>query len=629
MASKTDALRQTLDRINKETGVKISYSKIYSDVKKIMSKREEDREKLFVEYYKKLSKQMFDVIAEKRSLANSAGKWLDEYISISQYSIITTTAHAKGLVKACCDIIQPGYSEKLEVSPDGLKSIRDWEIQELRSRVTYNELSNSMLKLTPDVVEAEKEYIMDEFEIGKQHVSDRNIRNKTSVKLALFTFDGNYSNAKNVSTALLYVKTHIIREELAKHGRFWHWLNSKKVNMYKEYLTYADSALKRVGFDPKKHGESALEFAKRETLQTFKVDIDHSKDTCKGYINSYETKRIPQISDASDHYKKAEALDKNEKTEFINMLKPYADKYGMDYTRFRKMNAYWKNSATMYDKLRKVEDSYEDATETLFCAIGYMLSSAHSQGKEVNIPDILSDARRITVLSIAHYSPAYNIDGILKDNELMYLYGANDNKIKEIIGYFLEKSATDEQISQYTEQVKTVIDEWRANVESMQKEDKEIAKTYKPPMPRTFTTNEEKIADSILTIGYRPPDVSDKGEIMQHEHIMKTMSEKWFSGDKTHSDGVKEVFLENAKKIAEIKKIAFENKGDVKQAKDMWDESERRLNETFPNYKPKTMDDFEDTRTNLKVELNENKSLDKSKPIAEKIHVKTNEISAP
>ena len=634
MATKQQELASLINKIRKETGVELSQKQIYSDVKKILNSKKGNKENLFVEYYQKLSKQMFDVIAEKRALASSTGVWLDRYINLNMYSITKTTADAKKLASLCCDIIQPGYTDNKDndISPDGLAKIRDWESGQLKPRTYYQELSKTMLQLTPEVVEAEKEYVYDEFEIDKPLVTDHQVKNKISVDVKRYTYDADFKNPRTLATVQLYAKTDIIRKELARHGRFWHWYYSKKVAAYKEFLTYADASLKRVGFNVKNHGEQALDFCKNNTMHTFSVDVGNTKDAYKRLVENYEAKRIPELTIGRNRFEKAKELDKNVKTEFVNMLKPYAEKHGMKTDDFKKVKAYWSNCGAEYDYTRKTEDMYETATTQLLATVGVMIESTIKQGKEVNIPEILNDARRITNLAIAHNTPAYLVDDILKKDELMYLHNADDATISGTVGYYLrDLSLGDEQIAKYTEEMKAVFDGWRENIETVQKEDKEIAKSYDPPASRTFTTDEEKIADSILTIGYRPPDVADRGEVATHERVMEKMAEKWFNGDKKHDDGVKDVFLLNAKKIGEVKKIAFakddEDVRNMQELKQEWTNAENDLNAKYPNYQPKTMDDYEDVRTNVQINLNENNEMDKSKPIKEETLVKTNEIS--
>ena len=636
MSPKERELHSLINGIRANTGVALSYKQIYSDVAKILKSNKGNKEDLFVEYYKKLSKQMFDVIAEKRSLASSTGVWLEKYINVNSYSITKTTADAKRIANLCCDMIQPGYTDNKDndISPAGLEKIRDWEIDQLQSRSYYQELSKTMLQLTPEVVEAEKEYVYDEFEIDKPLVTDQQIRNKISVNPNRYSYDSDFKNPRTLATVQLYAKTDVIRKELARHGRLWHWYYSKKVAMYKEFLTYADASLKRVGFDSKKHGNVALDFCKNNTMHTFKVDVGNAKDAYKNLVDVYAARRIPELKIGREQFEKAKALDKNVKTEFSNLLKPYADKHGMKHTDFNKVKAYWSNCGAEYDYTRKTEDMYETATTNLLGTVAVMIESAIKNGREVNVPEILKDARIITNLAIAHNTPAYLVDDILKNDEIMYLYKADDENISSTLNYYLrDLSLEKEQINKYTEEMKAVFDGWRANIETIQKEDKEIAKSYNPPEPRTFSTDEEAIADSLLNMGYRPPEIDDKGSIVAHERVIETMEKKWFSGDKKYSDGVKEVFLANAKKIREMAKMAYakedEEVGTVPEAKEAWTKAESELKEKYPNYQAKTMDDFEEVRKSLPpIDLNDVKNINVSQPVSNESLVKNKEISA-
>lgn len=635
MSPEERELHALINEIRTNTGVALSYKQIYSDVAKILKSKKGNKEDLFIEYYKKLSKQMFDVIAEKRSLASSTGVWLEKYINLNIYSITKTTADAKTIVNLCCDMIKPGYTDNKDndISPAGLEKIRDWEIAQLQTRNYYQELSKTMLQLTPEVVEAEKEYIYDEFEIDKPLVTAQQIKNKASVNINRYSYDSDFKNPRTLATVQLYAKTDVIRKELGRHGRLWHWYYSKKVAMYKEFLTYADASLKRVGFDAQKHGNEAIDFCKKNTMHTFKVDVSNVKDAYKRLVDVYEAKRIPELTIGRDQFEKAQALDKNAKTEFSNLLKPYADKHGMKHTDFNKVKAYWSNCGAEYDYTRKTEDMYETATTHLLGTVAVMIESAIKNGREVNVPEILKDARIITNLAIAHNTPAYLVDDILKNDEIMYLHKADDENISSTLNYYLRDLSLDkEQIGKYTEEMKTVFDGWRANIEAMQKEDKEIAKSYNPPEPRTFSTDEEAIADSLLNMGYRPPEVDDKGSIVAHERVIETMEKKWFSGDKKHDGAVMEVFLLNAKKLREMSKMAYakedEKVGTVPEAKEAWTKAENELNNKYPDYQSKTMDDFEEVRFSLKgIKLDDGKNIDLSEHIDGESLVKNKEVS--
>ena len=615
-----------IEQVRDVAGIKLSRRKIYSDVKRILKSKKEDREALFVEYYKNLTKQIFDPIAEKRMLATSTAYWLDKYAIIHGDRISVSMARVRRLARACCDLIEPGYSKanKHLISPESLKNIRDWEISELKKFNYYDVFSKTVKEMTPEVIEREKGFINDEFVRDRMLVDEQKIKNKEAVAVKFHVFSPDFKIQQNGSAAMLYTKTALIRDELASHGKLWHWYYSKKVKAYNEYLNVADAALKRIGFfaDPS-FKDAAIEYCKNTTAQTFTIDIDESKNVYKGSLEEYKLANIPVLTIGRERTDRAREIDKNDKTRFLNEFKPYVEKYGMKHTDFRKMNVFWNTCGEEYDKARKVDSIYEAAVDNLLAVSSIIIRRQIEEGKKVNVSEVLNDARKITNLALAHHTLTYDVDGILKDDELVYLYNLNDDKLKETVGYYWQGlDNADELINKYTEEMKAVTDGWRENIETIQKEDKEIAKSYNPPTPRTFDNDDEEIADTLFTKGYRPPNT--RYAAASHRVIMETMEKKFFSGDKKYDDGAKEVFLANAQKIKEMTKFLATKEAERKETEaqmaERWTAVENELNNKYPDYQPKTMDDFEEVRVNIKgIDLNDNNNVKVSDRIEDEL----------
>ena len=481
-----EILGSTVAEINKRTNATLSYKKIHSDIKRIMAAPEAQRADLLAEYCKTLSKSIFDTVSEKRSYLNSVEN-ISRYDmeNFLKYPMSAATECAKRIAKAGVQVIDPEYAAKFAFSPKHLEDIRDWEKSQIRAHTIYEENARIFKYWTAEFVEEQKHLCVSQFYINKQ---DRGA-NET------FTFSGKFDHPSMDSVADLYSKVKLVRDELAKHGRIWRWFHSKQVEMYNDYLTMANATLKRIGFDESKHGEMTLARAKQAIFFTYATDIDTANSAYNAEMEKLKPKAVTVESTvARERYNKGKELDNDPKTAFAGKIQHILDKRGMTMKDFNLHRVDWQDCMEGYDKNGKLGDVKENAQGMFMACIKDMLSHASQNGKTIDIPEILKDARDITVASMQHYTIVYSKDDIKNLAEPLYLDGVDAGEMKNYMNRFLKNEPSQELKDKLSAEAADVIEEWRKDLEKVKSEDMALAVKCGEPIAEAKQSEKESMS---------------------------------------------------------------------------------------------------------------------------------------
>ena len=573
-----ELFRRDVATANQKAASNLSYRKIYSDVKRIMSKPQENWPRLFLDYTKGLHTQIYKDASHKRTLAFLDKKWSDENHQFLQFSITDSTTLISNFLESCRKAINPEASKNFEYKPEHLDELRDWQLEELNKRKEYQEIAGTVKEWTNDIVESnianEREKLgLDETDPAKK-----------------YTFKGTLDKDLDPVVANIYCRKLAFEEELNKHGRFWRWLFSKRVAVYNNFINKANDLLKEVGFDEKMYGSMAKERSEKALLEPYDMDIasvhyKHTED-----LQKYKARHIEQIKVARDYYKWASELklDPENPYSYESKVRPYAQKYGADISKLSK-DGDWQESATAYDTRREVKNFDFTSARNLTNALSAMISGAVSQGKEINISEIMNDARQIAVMSINYNTPAYKLDFFGKSELPPYMQRMDPKLIEGRVKGALGTSVPDDVKEKYVKEAIDVFNEWRANPERLKKEDMEFAKKHTQPEKKLFSPLEVKIANSLLSTDYRPPKKNETDMIVKHEAVMNKLVNQWFNGEDKNLTEANSVLKSNATRLEGMKKLALQNLGNEEALYKSFEDDEHKIKAQYPNYKPSTV----------------------------------------
>lgn len=600
--------RTRVEGVNARAHSNLSYNKILSDVKKIMSNPEQTWPDLFVEYLKVLHKEINKSVSYHRTLIASDNSWLDQYIeTFGRYGAVEATEEAKALLSQCRKMIDPEAAARFEFKPEQLKAIRDWHLEEAKQHTEYVEAVRILKSWTQKNVDSAISFA--EGRLGLTGGDPAKIH----------TFSGERRVGNDTIVCDVYSRMHVFREELSKHGRLWRWFFSKRVDMYNSYIDRAKQLLEKVGFDEEKHGPAVIEYSKTHLLSPYSVDIDSVKTDYDTEMQRYTARHMPEIHDARDHQEWAAELNLDPESSVESKLLPYAEKYGMDVSRFSKVQIDWKSIATSYDKVRETED-FDSTLERMFitCFNRMIESEAEKKGGNVNVAEVLKDARDIAVIVTNFNSIAYSLDTFKNAEKPAYLKNVDHEYIRKRMSFYLKDVAMpDEEKEKLANAAADVIKEWEADPAKLKKEDEALAVKNAPAERTLFSPFEAKIANSLMTIGYRPPSKDDPKMIEKHAAVLEKLVTNHFLGD-DKGDGAKSIVAANSRKITGIKKLVFEKYGNEEHLKEWWSEDDLKLQAKFPNYQPKTLAELEaddKVRAPFRVEINDEKQQEKSEPV--------------
>ena len=578
--SEMQKLRNEIERINREAQSNLSSRKIYSEVSKIMSKPKEAWPSLFVEFYKKTTAQIFEKASHNRTLAYHGGEWAKNYMQdFAQFSMEKAAKDAKIVANICRNIIDPEKAKTFELEPKHHEEFRDWQLAELSARTEYTETIRTLND-------------WDE-EVAKSLIKESQKRLGLDKPLPSYRYSGNVNTINDGNDGIVagvYCKLHAVREELNKHIFLWRWFHPTLAKGYDAYIKGATELLSKVGFNEKEHGEAALNAAKSTTFLPYSMDPEGVEDECNKEIKAYNARRIPEIRRARDYREWSKEIDLDPETSYESRLRPFAEKYSLTVADLNKNFANWDDLAKGYDKTRETSGFFSASERAFLITLNTLVKNAVDKGQNIDVADILNDARKVAVMAVKFNSFAYETDDFRFADCPAYLKNIDGNAIKDKVSKLLGKSNLPaETKNAISATAADVVDGWRRDPQATLRQDYLYARTHAHPEYKPLTPLEVKIANSLLTIGYRPPSKDNPKMLEKHNKVLNTMFKTWFDDKSKHPDGAKTILAHNAYKLDSMNKHVNQNYAKESTLKEMWEDDEREMMQKFPDYKPRTL----------------------------------------
>ena len=628
-----EGFRKEVAHVNKKSFSNLSADEIYSRVEEIMKKPQEEWADAFVEYMKELNEKLFENVSYNRSLyAFNAARWgTDLMATCYQYRISDAMREARNLINYSRKIIKPETEKTFEYAEPQFAKIRDWQIERLKTFTEYAEIER-----TADAWDysAARSYFKENNE-KIEPANSQDIKEK-------YQFSGNYEKTEDQLIANAYARAKMFKAEYEKHNFFWKWF-TRKGWAYGGYISRSEKLFKNVGFDEKKHAEEAIKYCKNKLPEPYETDIDIVKGNYESQVESYKIAHRVVTFEAREYTNWALELDLDPEFGIESKLTEFVEKYGIKSSDLlTKID--WGSGATAYDTLGKTETLQINARTTFGSTLAKLIDAAAKKyGAEMNITEVLDDARKIAIISAKFHSTIFEIEELKNVEKPPYI--ADDFTAeyieKRTKTYFLRnaKDLSPEDKERIAKAAADHVKAWYDDLDKLKKEDAELISTVTRPEISEISPVERKIINKLLTVGYRPPKrdydniMDNHGKLMdKHAKVVEMMKNKWFGENSKHPEGLKEVFEKNVEKLKALEKVKYKDMKAIADLDEAWDKSDLEMKENYPNYQPKTLEDLEaqnETRVQMPpIDLGENKNVERQAPIKEEnVLVKSSSVN--
>ena len=629
-----EGFRKEVAHVNKKSFSNLSADEIYSRVEEITKKPQEEWADAFVEYMKELNEKLFENVSYNRSLyAFNAARWgTDLMATCYQYRISDAMREARNLINYSRKIIKPEEEKTFEYAEPQFAKIRDWQIERLKTFTEYAEIER-----TADAWDysAARSYF--------KEINEKIEPAKSSDTKEKYQFSGNYEKTEDQLIANAYARAKIFKAEYEKHNFFWKWF-TRKGWAYGGYISRSEKLFKNAGFDEKKHAEEALKYCQNKLPEPFETDIDIVKGDYESQVESYKIAHRAVTYEAREYTNWALELNLDPEFGIESKFTEFAEKYGVKPQDIVNNKIDWGSSATAYDTLGKAE-IMQTNTKTMFAAtLGKLINIAvKNHGADMNIADVLEDARKITVIAAKFHSNIFDLEELKNNEKPLFL---PDDFTAEFIEkrtktYFLRgaKDMSDDDKARIAKAAADHVKSWHENLDKLKKEDAELASTVTRPEVSDISPVEKNIINKLLTVGYRPPKrnydnvMDNHGKLMEkHAKVVEMMKNKWFGENSKHPEGLKAVFEKNVAKLEALSKVQYKDMKAIADLDEAWNKSDLEMKENYPNYQPKTLEDLEaqnETRVQMPpIDLGENKNVERQAPIKEEnVLVKSSSVN--
>ena len=412
-------IRNLIKSINRKTGAKLSFSEMYSQIDamfKIEDKTE--REDAFVAFHIAYTGAISEKLLANKGIFSSNVIIAEKYMHhpAMRYSLTDASSDVHSLTGQFLSLIAP--DEKYVMNHKQLDAIHKYEMDVLRSHNYYDEIPKCLKEWN---YRCYYEEIKDVDEIFRNH-----------------TYSANHKNSLDIAMADLYYKTTLIRSELESHGAIWRFFNFRKVAACRAFTEKVDATLRDHGFDVATHGEESLEFLKNTIMPPHDLDVEHvdgERNDGKRYYDELTTERITV---AKEKVARARELDKNPETSFEKMIEPFAAKYNFDakLTTLGISDELLNSAADKYDNSRNLDDIKRLVTGPFYKSFFAMIQNAMKSGREINLAEMIGDARKIAVMAAQHYTPFFEVEEFANIEMPLYMKNVTENWIVGRINYY-------------------------------------------------------------------------------------------------------------------------------------------------------------------------------------------------
>ena len=476
-----EKLKKDIEAFNKEFGTSLSHSKISKRINNIFKMNADSRDADIMAYELAIRNEVADHVMTARSTFWSAGKFAKKNMKTPLMNCPAThvSKTVRNFIRSFCEIKEEGYIDAHPFTHENAKEMRDWGLAAVRSRTFYSE-SPKFMKVWDTECFAEEIKNLDE------HFRD----SKTGeIK---FTFQNKYDSSnearKDLIAADAYRKMTHLNGELAKHGFFWRLFHSKIVAAWRGYIAKAEDTLNAIGFVESEHKDKAIEMLKASMVSPHDMDEEVIKSEYEVAIKALDAKKVEEVTVARDLYAKGKELDKNPETSIHSKLEPLFKKY--DFRKeFDNKLPYLAldNAAEEYDKRRNLGSMKDTAASCMLFSFTHALSYVVKNGKEINVTELMNDARKITSTVMDHYMPSADIEELKNLDKPLYMFEFGEdyamyavNKLEKY-GYEVSDPTADggvrtvfpdrEAMEKVRADIKAVLDAWNADPAKLLGED--------------------------------------------------------------------------------------------------------------------------------------------------------------
>ena len=597
-------IKTTIDSINKETGAKLSYSKIRADIERMFSMNASERDDAIKAYEIAMRKELADIVLPKRSTiwSNATIAEKENNSILSKYSITIITKNTRLVMNTFCDLMQEDYTATHEMTEKDYKAVRDWEYAELKSHSYHSESPIYMKAWSKDAFIAEASGLNEHFknENGEINYSFKNEYGKGESR-------------KDIVAADAYYKTTVIKAELAKHGVVWRLFNFRKVAAYNTYIAKAEDILARIGFIENEHKDKAIEILKNTVMVPHDMDEERVKDAYERHMDAWREKNTEELTVARDSLAKARVLDQNPETSIYKKLESVLEKYDMiaGFEEILKKTA-MENAALMFDKQRDVSSMKNSAFVCFLRTYDAMIAHAITNGKDINVREFLDDAKKITDVTMEHYLGISAIDELKNLDRPLYMFDLDlDSVLRRLDmnanGITVRNPENPKEykkvmpipgtIEKAKEEATAIVNQWIADPgkllpEVRHEEVKQVEVKNEPnPVVNKLSDEARSFGNEMFKLEFRPSRANIANEIKMMTAVVNVLKN---SPEFKEDQYAKKIFKANQEKIMLMKNVIKNNGAGADNLQKQLEDIDTRLrNEIAVGYQPRLVSDFE------------------------------------
>ena len=474
-------LKNEIKQLNEQLGTSLSYSKISKRINNIFKTSADGRDAAIMAYELALRNEVADHVMTARSTFWSASKLAAKNMEtpLMNCSATHVSKTIRKFIRSFCEIKEEGYIDAHPYTQENAKELCDWGLAAVRSRTFYSE--------SPKYMKAwDAECFAQEIKNLDEHFRDP----KTGA--LKFTFQNEYAGGKarkDIIAADAYRKMTHLKGELAKHGFFWRLFHSKTVDAWRGYIAKAEDTLNAIGFVESEHKDKAIEVLKATMATPHDIDEEAIKGEYESATKALDAKKVEELTVARDLYAKGKERDKNPETSIYSKLEPFFEKY--DFRQeFEKKQPYFSldNAAEEYDKRRNLGSMKDCASSCMLLSFTHAFNHEVKNGKEVNVAELMNDARKIATIVMEHYMPSAAIEELQNLDKPLYMFGFSEdhalypaNKLEKF-GYEVSDPAAEggvrkvfpdrEAMAKLKADIKSVLADWNADPAKLLIEDR-------------------------------------------------------------------------------------------------------------------------------------------------------------
>ena len=466
--------------------VKISHKDIRNRVQSLMAITDAaEREQAFTDLYIELSRTISKKSLDLRSIVNSNAVITDKYKSqnhrVLKNSMVVATTEARRLVSTICKELDPENGDKYLPNEKQYKAIRDAEIAELRKHNALNDLPTCMETWDKACYASDLEQFQAQF-----------VNNNAD-----YYFSSNRKSELDRAVSEYYYKTLLVEAELNSHTKLWRFFHPGKVEMYENYIKTIRETLLKKEFNPQTCTDAMYDILREDILDPHDRDIDDVKTKCM--TNIEQSKNLKNTGTfAQDKIKAVFEKDNGTLQSFFDKVGPIFEKYGVDVAKQG-----WDDlgpmttelNAKSYD-MRKDINPMNGVIKVIFDrSFSYMMKQAMKNNAEIDVTQMLKDARKVAVLAGQQYTVHYDAPEFAKAKEPPYMDKVSADEIADRIGRFARMCSFEDtdKLTRIKSEAMNLFLDWKNEPSAVIKEDLELAEQYGSKRPNVTEEVKEQI----------------------------------------------------------------------------------------------------------------------------------------